>query len=93
MMLGKTLNLALLLGALVPVVVGFAPAVIQLHGRGHVSTKTTTTLYTTAKEQHIHHLEDLAHKLRLRAFDVDTGSLLLINAYSSTRSNRTTSLH
>ena len=63
-MIQKHAVLALLLTA--TAVVGFAPT---------TSTRAPLTVlfHTTAKDQQFAHLEDLAHKLRLRVFDVDTG--------------------
>lgn len=64
----KRAALALLLTA--TAVVGFAPTTSS---RVFPATTSTVLLHTTAKEQQFAHLEDLAHKLRLRVFDVDTG--------------------
>ena len=37
---------------------------------------STSLLYTTAKDQQLAHLDELAHKLRLRVFDLETGKLI-----------------
>ena len=68
MKMQKCAALALMLTA--TSVVSFAPTTST---RVLPATSSTLILHTTAKEQQFTHLEEMAHKFRLRVFDVDTG--------------------
>jgi hypothetical protein len=62
MMLKLTL---LLLFGTVTVLTAFTPT---------TKDRPSLRLQSTAKEQHFKHMEELAHKLRLQVFDVDSGT-------------------
>ena len=60
-------------------VAGFLPATttrVDLRVSSMTTTPSTSLLHTTAKDQQFAHLDELAHKLRLRVFDLETGKLI-----------------
>jgi hypothetical protein len=58
-------TLLLLFGTVTVLTTAFVPA---------TKHRPSLALQSTAKEQHFKHMEELAHKMRLQVFDVDSGT-------------------